>query len=133
MKHLPLILILFKGFILFAQPGTLDNTFGVGGIAFGPFLSLSSYAHDIALQPDGKILATGHIYDNGHFRIFVVRYNPDGSFDPSFPNVVTAINTASEYARAIAVQDDGKIVVAGHLDGTNSAFLVMRLTADGVY
>lgn len=133
MKPLCLLLILFNASTLFAQPGTLDNTFGVGGIAFSPFVAMFSYAHAIALQPDGKILATGHIYMNGHFRIFVVRYNSDGSFDPSFPDVVTSINSASEYARAIAVQDDGKIVVAGHLDGTNSAFLVIRLTSSGAY
>lgn len=133
MKPLCLILILFNVSTLFAQPGTLDNTFGVGGIAFSSIVASFSYAHDVALQPDGKILATGHVYVNGSFRVFVVRHNPDGSPDPSFPNVITSINTASEYARAIAVQDDGKILVAGHLDGTNSAFLVIRLTATGAY
>lgn len=75
MKHFYLLLILFKATVLLAQPGTLDNTFGVSGIAFSPFITQLSYAHDIALQPDGKIVVTGHMDVSGHFRVFVVRYD----------------------------------------------------------
>lgn len=46
---------------------------------------------------------------------------------------MTSIGAASEYARAFALQNDGKIVVAGHVGGVGSDFLIIRLTSSGAY
>ena len=70
---------------------------------------------------------------SGIMRVFVVRYNSDGTFDPSFPNVISAISN-TESGRAIALQPDEKIVVAGFVSGiTGTDFLLIRLMPDGTY
>lgn len=133
MKHCYILLLLLKASILLAQPGILDNSFGVSGVAFSPFISQLSYGQALALQPDGKIVVTGFTVVNAHFKIFVTRYNPDGSFDPTFTTMFTSIGVTMEYARAVAVQNDGKIVVAGQITGSHSNFLLFRLTSTGAY
>jgi uncharacterized delta-60 repeat protein len=133
MKQLYLFLLLVKTSIVLSQPGSLDHSFGIFGIAMSPVISQLSYAHALAIQPDGKILVTGHMDVNGTFRIFVVRYLNDGTPDPSFPTVLTSIGNSGEYARAIAVQNDGKVVVGGHIAGNHSDLLVMRLDSTGSY
>ena len=92
--------------IRYNSTGTLDTTFGTGGIvtiALG-----SAFAHDVAIQADGKIVAAG-----GEFAL--ARFNSAGSLDNTFGTggrVFTAIGSASE-AKALAIQPDGKIVAAG--------------------
>jgi uncharacterized delta-60 repeat protein len=74
----------------------------------------------LALQADGKIIAVGVAWTSDHlFHTYpshaLVRYNPDGSLDPSFGvngSVIILIGVSSE-ASAVALQPDGKIVTAG--------------------
>ena len=68
-------------------------------------------AYDVALQPDGKIVAVG--YGAGGFA--VARYNPNGSLDTSFDaDGKVATDFGGGMATGVALQPDGKIVVAGH-------------------
>ena len=99
--------------------GSLDPGFDGDGkvtTAIGP--GSRDEAYDVALQPDGKIVVAGDSYDaagKSHFAI--VRYNPDGSLDTSFDGdgkVTTTIAGDRAFARAVAVQGDGRIVVAGN-------------------
>ncbi|HEU5065518.1 MAG TPA: delta-60 repeat domain-containing protein, partial [Gaiellaceae bacterium] len=72
-------------------------------------------AEDIALQPDGKILATGEIQDGGSEHYFgVYRWTSTGELDASFGEGGWAVTKVGEVAfpRAVAVQRDGKIIVA---------------------
>ena len=116
-----------------AQPGTLDNSFGVSGVAMSPFVTQYSYGHDLAIQPDGKILVTGHLDISGIMHVFVARYHTDGTIDSTFANPVTGVGN-TEYARAITLQPDGKILVAGYVFGiTGSDFLLIRFLPDGTY
>ena len=66
--------------------GALDPTFGGDGIVetvIEP--TMSSIVHDIALQPDGRIIAAGHVIKDVHDSKFaLVRYRTDGSLDPTF-------------------------------------------------
>ncbi len=104
------------------RDGTLDTTFGNGGkvttaIAAG---TGSDMAQAVAVQPDGKIVVAGTTAVSGTDLDFVlVRYLADGRLDTSFGNggkVVTSFGPSTDHLNAIALQDDGKIVVAGDSD-----------------
>ena len=90
--------------------GTLDTTFnGTGKVAV--FLGIDDI-FGVAIQPDGKIVATGDA--PGGFA--VVRYDPNGMLDPTFNGtgkVITAIGTINSSSYSLALQNDGKIVVVG--------------------
>ena len=93
--------------------GSLDSTFGSGGKVATTFSKMSGMAAGLALQPDGKIVVAG--WAGGDRRI--VRYNAGGSLDTTFgPNrngiVITDLGKGDQCS-SIAIQPDGKIVVAG--------------------
>ena len=95
--------------------GSLDPGFGSGGIVVSPVSTgnMSDQAHGMAVQPDGKILVAGN--DDLDFEI--ARYNIDGTLDTTFDAdgmVRTSVENSSDSARAILVQGDGKILVAGY-------------------
>lgn len=123
------------------RDGTLDASFGQGGkvvtaIAAGAGADM---AQAVAVQPDGKILVAGSTATSGTDQDFVlVRYRPDGSLDDSFGTggkVVTSLGTSTDRILAIAVQEDGRIVVAGDSDRGSSAtgvdFALARYQPDG--
>jgi len=97
--------------------GTLDGTFGSNGIA-AISLANSINATSVAVQADGKILVAGHIISN--FTVYdmaVARLNANGVQDNTFgDNGIAIANFGSNsYGWDIALQSDGKIVVAGQL------------------
>ena len=86
------------------------------------------------LQPDGKIITAGTSNNGGAADFTLARYNPDGSLDGAFGTggkVITDFGGA-DYASSLALQADGKIVVAGftNRDGTND-FAMARFSATG--
>ena len=87
---------------------------------------------DAALQDDGSLVAVGHRLAGNHWRLVVVRLLPDGSLDPDFgiEGVVSlpGATTGEEFGRAVELDDDGRIVVAGT---RSEQVLVARLDADG--
>ena len=118
--------------------GSLDASFGGGDGKVTTSLSLSSadIAYSVTLQPDGKILVAGEIYQGTTSDFALVRYNADGSLDTTFGGgdgiVTTPIGAGSEDGTSVAVQSDGKILVAGFSDnGTDNDFAVVRYNADG--
>jgi uncharacterized delta-60 repeat protein len=132
-----------------AIPGTLDTTFNSGGPLPGTQLtdvdtSAPGIAegYGVALQSDGKIVAVGYIDNTASLRTFgVARFNTNGLLDTTFnpggalPGTVSiGINapTNSCFASAVAIQSDGKIVVAGSL-GTPivGSFAVARFNTNG--
>jgi uncharacterized delta-60 repeat protein len=127
MKRILFFLLICSNQMLFAQSGSLDQSFGVSGVALGPYISQYSYAYGIAQQQDGKIVVTGYLEDNG-LHTFITRYDTNGIVDPTFSNPILTIGQLGDYGRAIAVQPDGKILVAGFADNaTSDIFLVRRL------
>ena len=98
--------------------GSLDTTFGGGGKVLTDFGAASDDdAVRVALQPDGKIVVAGYSERPRHCDFALVRYNADGSLDPSFGaggKVLTDLGDSSDDdGRAVAIQPDGKIVAAG--------------------
>ena len=117
-----------------AQPVQLDATFGSDGIVTTE-VGGSSVGHKGALQDDGNIVVVGSQSDvQGDF--VVVRYLPDGSLDPGFGNGGITISDFGDFTSAnnLALQDDGKIVVVGAVDGGSEGgtdFAVVRYNNDG--
>jgi uncharacterized delta-60 repeat protein len=119
--------------------GTLDPTFGGGtGTAISTFGDRGAEASALVQQVDGKLVAAGFSSDVNHQTVFaVVRYNADGTLDPSFGEgtgtVTTPFAKSSGIARALVQQADGKLVAAGESTsgGGQARFALVRYNADG--
>jgi uncharacterized delta-60 repeat protein len=112
--------------------GTLDNSFGSNGVRIAPLSSSSNLANDVLIQPDGKIVTGGYsTFTNPTREDFTVaRFNTDGSMDNSFFGVGLHhhdVGFASATGRAVAIQPNGKIVIAGG----DSNFALFRYNPDG--
>ena len=113
----------------------LDASFGTGGKVLTPIGAAADSAHAVAVQPDGKIVVGGRA-DMGAYEHFVLaRYQPDGQLDPSFGTggiVTTAMVVHNSKGRCLALQPDGRILLAGEVDGSGAAdFGVARYLANG--
>jgi len=117
------------GLARYNSDGSLDAAFGVGG-KLTTAVGDRSGANALAIQPDGKLVAAG-FGSQGNSSVFaLVRYDTDGSLDPSFGSggvVTTAIGADSE-ATGVALQPDGKIILAGFSDGN---FALTRYETNG--
>jgi len=116
--------------------GSLDGTFGTGGIVVTPVGAGDEIARGVLVQPDGKLVAVGYSNNGSNNDFALVRYNPDGSLDGTFGTggiVTTPIGTGGDNALHVARQDDGKLVVAGYaaMPGTGIDPVVARYDADG--
>jgi uncharacterized delta-60 repeat protein len=119
--------------------GSLDNTFGSGGITITDF-KFFDFGSAVALKSDGKIVVTGAIGTPSETceivcDIGVASYNPDGSPDSTFGTngkVTTRFFGFFEWARAVAVQSDGKIIIAGIASDISSCDIALaRYNPDG--
>ncbi|HYV78768.1 MAG TPA: hypothetical protein VE979_11635 [Streptosporangiaceae bacterium] len=113
------------GVARYLPTGKLDTTFGSGGLASTGFAGGES-GTGVALQPDGKIIWVGSQGNpsfpaGGTFSFAVARFTANGTLDTSFGTGGQAsveffappMQGAQEFARAVLVQPDGKILVAG--------------------
>jgi len=114
--------------------GSLDTSFGTGGkvtTALGPE---DDEVRALALQPDGKLVASGESDNSSAYDFALARYNPDGSLDTSFGTggmVTTAFSEGDAEAGALVLQPDGKLVAAGAVLSDNDYFALARYNADG--
>jgi uncharacterized delta-60 repeat protein len=114
-----------------AAPGDLDPSFGSGGkktLDFGG----DEGALALRLQPDGKLVLSG--YYGALFAGF--RLTDNGSADPAFSGdglATLGFGGIIARARALALQGDGKIVLAGQTlpAGGGDDIALGRLNADG--
>ncbi len=116
--------------------GTLDTSFSSTGKVITQVGVGDAVANSVGIQSDGKIVAAGYCVSEANGGDFaVVRYNTDGSLDTSFNGsgkVVTSLSNSSDYASSVAIQPDGKIVVAGRSStSTGGDFAVVRYNNDG--
>lgn len=128
--------------------GLLDTSFnspwGYTIFDFFFFLNPGYYAEGLAamaLQEDGKIVLVGDLAPGASRDLGVARLNGDGSVDLAFGGQVCGCTTvgfdlggdANDYARAVAVDASGRIVVAGqaHWGGTDWDWALFRLTPGG--
>ena len=119
--------------------GDLDTTFGGGdGKVITDLVTADNDAvRAVAIQADGKIVVAGYSNGSGNDDFALARYTTSGVLDTTFGGgdgiVTTDIVTAdADYAQAVAIQADGKIVVAGTSDnGTNIDFTLARYIGAG--
>ncbi len=97
--------------------GTLDTTFGTGGRVFTDFGDNYDQALDVAIQPDGKILAVGRANESA---IGLARYLPSGALDATFGNQgtkVSDLSTSMDVGYGLGFGSNGTILVVGHTLG----------------
>jgi uncharacterized delta-60 repeat protein len=135
------------GLIRFNSNGSIDTSFGTGGTVKTRIFtnSFGANLHDLAVQPDGKIIAVGYAHrwvsipqkpGLEHFYEFAtVRYNPNGSLDTTFDGDGIAITSLNPFraggGETVALQPDGKIVVAANFQGGYSFFTIFRYNPNG--
>jgi uncharacterized delta-60 repeat protein len=128
--------------VRFNRNGTLDASFGTGGIVTSSFPGQGSFASAVALQADGRIIAAGTDYvdfsndvsSNTDFAL--ARYNIDGSPDTTFGaggQVTTDFNGFNDDVFSVLVQRDGRIVAVGSAlsQVTSYDFAAARYLANG--
>lgn len=123
--------------------GTLDTSFGAGGVTVVDFAERPDAADDILLQPDGSIVLVGAANSVDQFGssdadFGIVRLNSAGQLDATFgSNGRLTFNIAgrSDGAHAAALMSDGSIVVTGRAaesGGDDPEIAVVRIDAAGV-
>jgi len=118
--------------------GSLDTDFDLDGILTTPIGSVDDAAFAVTIQADQKILVGGQSWNGADFDFALVRYEADGSLDTSFGInadgiVTTGFQSGSDDgAFAIALQSDGKILLAGFTaSGGDEDFALARYDTDG--
>ena len=116
--------------IRYNSDGTLDNSFSDDGKLTITIGSAKSYATDVALQDDGKIVLGARTWNNVSGDFALVRLNGDGSLDNSFgtDGIVIADSGGSDASSSILIADDGKILLAGNSDDN---FSIAKFNTNG--
>ncbi|HEX7770591.1 MAG TPA: hypothetical protein VF422_11250 [Dokdonella sp.] len=126
--------------------GFPDASFGNGGVRTIDFAGQqqTDTAYQVVVQRSGRILVSGYAsYSGTQPGMAVLALTPEGDLDPAFGNlagrsIVWPVTTSAyAIARGLAVQNDGRIVLAGYADNPASGgaagqdLVVVRLGADG--
>ncbi|MEO0312682.1 MAG: hypothetical protein RIQ89_2339 [Bacteroidota bacterium] len=115
--------------------GMIDNTFDNDGKVSINLSNTNDIAYAVTIQSDGKIILAGHKSGLNISDFMIIRLNSNGSLDTSFGNagIVTTDEAGNnDIPSAIALQPDGKILVAGHTQiGVQNDFMVCRYLTDG--
>ncbi len=115
----------------FDMGGNLDNSFDTDGKLTGGFShGLTSYLGS-AVQKDGKLVTVGFTWNGSNNDFLISRYNTDGSLDNTFSSdgfQLLDFASTDDKANSVALQDDGKIIVAGSSAGN---YVLLRLNING--
>ncbi len=114
--------------------GALDLSFGGDGFITTDFDADTDEANAVLIQPDGKIVVAGTAVVGGDEDFAVARYNANGGLDGTFggDGRVTIGFGGDDSANDIALQNDGKLVLAGGNQGIiNGDIAIARLNIDG--
>lgn len=133
MKKIFLLLLLMSQFS-FSQSMGLDTTFNPGDLGFDTGYGPNGSVTAMQVQADGKILIIGSFTAvNGIPCKEIARLNPDASLDSSFNAGTGSGSTSLNSLKSIALQSDGKILVAGDFDSFNGNPIanLVRLLPDG--
>jgi uncharacterized delta-60 repeat protein len=121
--------------VRYTTDGSRDPTFHDDGIVRVDVSAGADKAFGLALQPDGKLVLVGATAAGGRNGWGLVRLGPRGRLDPTFGvggKVVTTFGPGYDEADAVAVQANGKLVVAGRIrPGTKDDIGVMRFKPGG--
>ncbi len=118
--------------VKFNEDGSFDTNCGEGGMIIMDNKTINA----VQMQPDGKIVAAGFKYYTGSNDkdFLVMRFDENGELDPTFADngvYITSVGTR-DYANSLAIQPDGKIVIAGAtFNAQHSDFCLIRLLPNG--
>lgn len=110
--------------------GRLDDTFGEGGIVLGSYGAQNNQVNDMVIQPDGQILIAGTSLQGNRDMFAVARLDPTGNFDETFGEhgVIRPVIDQNDGINSMALQQDGKLVVAGEsFNGQRFSVVVARI------
>jgi uncharacterized delta-60 repeat protein len=116
--------------------GSLDVAFDGDGKVTTDIGTGIDIGRSVTVQSNGKILVAGEAWTvgSGNPEFALARYNTDGSLDTSFDGdgkVTTAIGASYNYGQDVAVQADGKILVAGFSWISDGDFALVRYNVNG--
>lgn len=123
--------------------GSVDGTFGTGGVASLPVTQIDNKFWNVGLQSDGSIIASGHLDQGltggGQFNqdVLVARFTPEGALDNSFGTGGTVVEPISselvESAFSMAIGTDDAIYLGGYTTQPDFSFdaFLMKRGADG--
>lgn len=120
--------------VRYKTDGSLDETFGTAGIKIID-LGGGESANAVLVQPGGKILIGGGSQSGAVIQLLLLRCKSNGDLDSTFgTNGKTMLLPRQSYnpVYALALQPDGKIVAAGRAQYFQSAYCIVRFSADGV-
>ena len=117
-----------------AAPGDLDSTFDGDGRLSTSFGGSFSSPQGVAQQADGKAVVAGHTANGLLASFAIARYNVNGSLDTSFSGdgrATVDFPGGDAFGQAVALQDGGKILVAGYIGELGVQIALARLNSDG--
>lgn len=125
--------------VRYATDGSLDATFGMGGkvivdASVGP--TSDSAGQAVLIQPDGRVLVAGYAQGTSNSDFMVLRLNRDGTLDTNFGLAYNGIvrvpvGTGSDYAYAMALNEDGTIFLAGQAQSSTIDFGLVKFNPSG--
>jgi uncharacterized delta-60 repeat protein len=120
----------------FLSTGEADDSFSGDGKILDAIGASHDGAYGIAIQADGRIVAAGYSYNGTNYDFAVVRHLTTGAADSSFSGngeATNAVLAENDVAYAVAIQSDGKIVLAGNAyNGVDTDFALARYLSTGV-
>lgn len=123
------------GVLRLSTTGVLDPTFAGDGSQTTDIAGGVDSAHDLAILPSGHIVVVGKSIVDSEREIAIARYDASGVLDSEFGTggmVTAGIPGAIDIAEAVAIDDTGRIVVAGYVDdGGDTEVELFRLEPDG--
>jgi uncharacterized delta-60 repeat protein len=115
--------------------GSADTSFNGNGKLVVAIGDGQDQANAAALAPDGKIVLVGRsLVATGNRDMSAIRVNQDGTLDTSFGSggkMMLAAPATDDYAVAVKVQADGKVLIGGQFSGDAGGTMLVRLGADG--
>jgi uncharacterized delta-60 repeat protein len=131
-----LVVLLSTSTISFAQAGTLDLTFGTGGIVLVNPANLFDNAQDVLVLADNKIMLCGTSGTGSNFDMTVIKLNENGSYDNSFgtAGVFSPANALGpDYGYDMELLSNGNIIVVGakSLSDADTQFAAWMIKPDG--
>ena len=110
----------------FKSNGSLDTTFAINGIfTYNGSHNKNDAGEAIAIDSNGKIVVAGYTENGSDKDILLIRLNSDGSLDTSFneddnSGILVEDLEGDEDVRAMKIDNNGKIVIAGSLDNRDN-------------
>jgi uncharacterized delta-60 repeat protein len=115
--------------------GTLDADFATGGVFIYDRDNGNDCGRFLAVDGDGNITLTGYVHNGDNVDVLIMRLNANGALDNTFGRdgvVFFRVEGRENYGRAIAVQDDGSILVTARSTGDGTSVpLILKANADG--